>query len=166
MINMFKRLFIILILLCGTFVSAETFKAGVSKVGAVPNSFYGSWRVVAKLDKQSGSVYFKPQAVDLWNLSRSGDVINLNNPFTGASATVKLDYVEGNLIRFTKSGDYDGNKKLTDTVDLKLVGSTFTGVNYLTLETYSYKDKSLIRKDTAVYILQGEKISGMSITGE
>lgn len=166
MINMLKRLFIILILLCGTFVSAETFKAGVSKVRAVPNSFYGSWRVVAKLDKQSGSVYFKPQAVDFWNLSRSGDVINLNNPFTGASATVKLDYVEGNLIRFTKSGDYDGNKKLTDTVDLKLVGSTFTGVNYLTLETYSYKDKSLIRKDTAVYILQGEKISGMSITGE
>lgn len=166
MINMLKRLFIILILLCGTFVSAETFKAGVSKVGAVPNSFYGSWRVVAKLDKQSGSVYFKPQAVDFWNLSRSGDVINLNNPFTGASATVKLDYVEGNLIRFTKSGDYDGNKKLTDTVDLKLVGSTFTGVNYLTLETYSYKDKSLIRKDTAVYILQGEKIFGMSITGE
>ena len=166
MINMLKRLFIILILLCGAFVSAETFKSGVSKVGAVPNSFYGSWRVVAKLDKQSGSVYFKPQAVDFWNLSRSGDVINLNNPFTGASATVKLDYVEGNLIRFTKSGDYDGNKKLTDTVDLKLVGSTFTGVNYLTLETYSYKDKSLIRKDTAVYILQGEKISGMSITGE
>lgn len=166
MINMLKRLFIILILLCGAFVSAETFKAGVSKVGAVPNSFYGSWRVVAKLDKQSGSVYFKPQAVDFWNLSRSGDVINLNNPFTGASATVKLDYVEGNLIRFTKSGDYDGNKKLTDTVDLKLVGSTFTGLNYLTLETYSYKDKSLIRKDTAVYILQGEKISGMSITGE
>ncbi len=166
MINMLKRLFIIFVLLCGTFVSAETLKAGVSKVGAVPNSFYGSWRVVAKLDKQSGSVYFKPQAVDFWNLSRSGDVINLNNPFTGASATVKLDYVEGNLIRFTKSGDYDGNKKLTDTVDLKLVGNTFTGVNYLTLETYSYKDNSLIRKDTAVYILQGEKISGMSITGE
>ena len=166
MINMLKRLFIIFVLLCGTFVSAETLKAGVSKVGAVPNSFYGSWRVVAKLDKQSGSVYFKTQAVDFWNLSRSGDVINLNNPFTGASATVKLDYVEGNLIRFTKSGDYDGNKKLTDTVDLKLVGNTFTGVNYLTLETYSYKDNSLTRKDTAVYILQGEKISGMSITGE
>ena len=77
-----------------------------------------------------------------------------------------MDYVEGNLIRFTKSGDYDGNKKLTDTVDLKIVGNSFTGVNYLTLETYSYKDKSLIRKDTATYILKGEKLSGMSITGE
>ncbi len=166
MINMLKKIFVLFILLIGSFGSAETLKAGVSKIGAVPNSFYGSWRVVAKLDKQSGSVYFKPQAVDFWNLSRTGDVINLNNPFTGADATIKLDYVEGNLIRFTKSGDYDGNKKLTDTVDLKIVGNSFTGVNYLTLETYSYKDNSLIRKDTAVYILQGEKLSGMSITGE
>ena len=147
-------------------MSAETLHAGVSKIEAVPNTFYGSWRVIAKLDKQSGSVYFKPQSVDFWNLSRTSDVINLNNPFTGADATVKLDYVDGNLIRFTKSGDYDGNKKLTDTVDLKLVGNTFTGVNYITLETYSYKDNSLIRKDTAVYILTGEKISGMSITGK
>lgn len=166
MINMFKKIFITIVLLVGTFVSAETLHAGVSKIEAVPNTFYGSWRVIAKLDKQSGSIYFKPQSVDFWNLSRSGDVINLNNPFTGADATVKLDYVDGNLIRFTKSGDYDGNKKLTDTVDLKLVGNTFTGVNYITLETYSYKDNSLIRKDTAVYILKGEKISGMSITGK
>lgn len=166
MINMLKKIFVLFILLIGSLGSAETLKAGVSKISAVPNSFYGSWRVVAKLDKQSGSAYFKPQAVDFWNLSRTGDVINLNNPFTGADATIKLDYVEGNLIRFTKSGDYDGNKKLTDTVDLKIVGNSFTGVNYLTLETYSYKDKSLIRKDTATYILKGEKLSGMSITGE
>ena len=104
--------------------------------------------------------------VDVWNLSRSGDVINLNNPFTGASASVKLDYVDGNIIRFSKTGEYDGNKKLTDTVDLKLNGDTFTGVNYLTLETFSIHDKSLIKKDTAVYILKGEKISGTSITGK
>ena len=108
----------------------------------------------------------QPQAVDFWNLSRSGDVINLNNPFTGASATVKLDYVEGNVIRFTKTGSYDGNKKLTDTVDLKLTGNTFTGVNYLTLETFSIRDNSLIKKDTATYLLKGEKISGTSITGK
>ena len=165
MINMLKKIFVILILIIGIPAMSETLKAGVSKVGSVPNSFYGSWRVVAKLDKQSGSAYFKPQAVDFWNLSRMGDVINLDNPFTGASAAVKLDYVDGNLIRFTKTGDYDGNKKLTDTVDLKLIGDKFTGVNYITLETYSVRDNSLIRKDTAIYLLAGEKISGTSITG-
>ncbi len=166
MIYMLKKVILILIIFAGLSVSAQTLKAGVSKIDNIPNSFYGSWRVQAKIDKQSGNIYFKPVTVDLWNLSRVGDVINLNNPFTGASASVKLDYVDGNLIRFSKSGEYDGNKKLTDTVDLKLDGDTFTGVNYLTLETFSVRDNSLIKKDTAIYILKGEKISGTSITGK
>lgn len=166
MIYMLKKVILILIIFAGLSVSAQTLKAGVSKIDNIPNSFYGSWRVQAKIDKQSGNIYFKPVTVDLWNLSRVGDVINLNNPFTGASASVKLDYVDGNLIRFSKSGEYDGNKKLTDTVDLKLDGDTFTGVNYLTLETFSVRDNSLLKKDTAIYILKGEKISGTSITGK
>ena len=161
-----KQVLIIIVFLFGITVSAETLTAGVSKVEMVPNSFYGSWRVIAKIDKQSSNgVYFKPQTVDLWNLSREGDVINLNNPFTGASASVTVDYVDGNIIRFTKTGEYD-NKKLTDTVDLKLNGDTFTGINSLTLETFSIRDKSLIKKDTATYVLRGEKISGSSITGK
>ena len=161
-----KIIIVLLLFICGFSVSAQTLKAGVVKIDNVPNSFYGTWRVSAKIDKQSGNIYFKPVTVDIWNLSRSGDVINLNNPFTGASASVKLDYVEGNIIRFKKTGEYDGNKKLTDTVDLKLDGNTFTGVNYITLETFSIHDNSLIKKDSAIYLLKGEKISGTSITGK
>lgn len=157
-----KKFLIILFTLMILPACAETLQGGIS-IEKVPNTFYGSWRVFAKIDKQTGSIYFKPQTVDFWNLSRMGNVIYLNNPFTGANASVKLDYVEGNLIRFTKTGEYDGNKKLTDTVDLKVIGDTFTGVNYLTLETYSTLDNSLIKKDTAIYILKGEKISGESI---
>lgn len=144
-------------------VQAVTLNAGISVVDNVPSSFYGNWRVVAKIDKQSRNINFKPQLIVIWNLSRLGNVINLNNPFTGVSASVRLDYVEGNIIRFTRISEYDTNKKLTDTVDLKLNGDTFTGVNYLTLETFSTYDKSLIKKDTAVYILKGEKLSGTSI---
>lgn len=160
-----KFLLTLFLLLFGFSVCAETLKAGIS-VDSVPNAFYGTWRVVSKIDKQTGSIYFKPNMVDIWNLSRMGDVINLNNPFTGASASVKLDYVEGNVIRFTKTGEYDTNKKLTDTVDMKIEGDSFTGVNYITLETFSAIDNSLIKKDTAIYILKGEKISGSSITGK
>lgn len=160
-----KFLLTLLILLLGFGVQGETLHVGIS-ADSVPNNFYGSWRVVGKVDKQSGTMNFRPQSVDFWNLSRRGDVINLNNPFTGASASVKLDYVEGNIIRFTKTGEYDYNKKLTDTVDLKLMGDTFTGVNYITLETFSAIDNSLIKKDTAIYLLKGEKISGLSITGK
>ena len=160
-----KSLLAIFLLFIGISVCAETLHAGVS-IDSVPNAFYGSWRVVAKVSKQSGSVNFKPNTVDFWNLSRVGDVINLNNPFTGADASVKVDYVEGNLIRFTKTGRYDDNKILTDTVDLKLSGDTFTGTNSLVLETYSQIDGSLVKTDNAIYILKGEKISGVSITGK
>jgi len=161
-----KKFFIIaFIIFAGISVKSEPLKTGIS-IESVPETFYGNWRVLAKIDKQSGDINFKPQTADFWNLSRTGDVINLNNPFTGANASVKLDYVEGNLIRFTKTGEYDGNKILTDTVDLKLSGDTFTGINYLTLETFSIYDKKLIKKDTALYILKGEKVSGTSITGK
>lgn len=160
-----KNLIVILLLIAGLCAYSEPLKAGVS-IDTVPDAFYGSWRVFAKISKQSGDVNFRPQAVDFWNLSRQGNVINLNNPFTGADASVIVDYAEGNLIRFTKKGKYDGNKILTDTVDLKLSGDTFTGINSLTLETYSVRDNSLIKKDTAIYILKGEKISGVSITGK
>ena len=160
-----RNLIILFILFIGLCANAEPLKAGVS-IDSVPDAFYGSWRVVAKISKQTGSVNFRPQAVDFWNLSREGNVINLNNPFTGADASVKVDYAEGDLIRFTKTGKYDGNKVLTDTVDLKLSGSTFTGINSLTLETYSVRDGSLVKKDTAIYILKGEKVSGVSITGK
>ena len=161
----FKYIFLTILLICGLCSYSETIKGGIS-IDSVPNALYGGWRVVAKIDKQKGDTYFKPIAVDFWNLSRQGDVINLANPFTGASASVNVDYVEGNLIRFTKVGTYDTNKKLTDTVDLKLEGDNFTGINTLTLETFSNYDNSLIKKDYAIYILKGEKISGESITGK
>ncbi len=160
-----KLLMLFLILIIRYSAKYETLKTDIS-IESISDTLYGSRRVLAKIDKQSGDVNFKPQTADFWNLSRVGDVINLNNPFTGANASVKLDYVEGNLIRFTKTGEYDGNKILTDTVDLKLSGDTFTGINYLTLETFSIYDKKLIKKDTALYILRGEKISGTSITGK
>ncbi len=161
---MLKKLLLFIILIFGISVSAEVIQAGISKIDMLPDTFFGTWRVVAKVEKTSGKTHFKENTTDIWNLSRQGDVINLNNPFTGASASVKLDYVEGNVIRFTKTGKYDSNVVLVDTVDLKLQGDTFTGTNYLSLETFSDIDNSLIRKDTAVYNLTGEKISGASIT--
>lgn len=161
----FRVLLILLYLIFGLSSMAEPLKAEIS-IDSVPDTFYGSWRVVAKIDKQKGNTYFKPIAIDFWNLSRQGNVIKLENPFTGASASVNVDYVEGNIIRFTKVGDYDGNKKLTDTVDLKLDGETFTGINTLKLETFSNYDGKLIKNDSAIYILKGEKISGQSITGK
>ncbi len=139
-----------------------TLKTGISMEERVPNGFMGTWRVSSKLIDNGGSPIFKQTGIDLWNLSRTGSVINLTNPFTGASASIRVNYVDGSTIRFTKQGDYD-NKILTDTVEINLDGDRFTGENTIKLETLSDVNKSVIKTETARYSLVGEKISGMSI---
>ncbi len=160
-----KRLFVLIlcIFLSSQWVNAEdmTLSAGVS-VNEVPKAFFGCWRVVAKLDDTNSYKTFKPQSVDMWNLSRVGDKIALDNPFTGANAEISLKAVEGNLIVFSKRAPYD-NKVLTDTVSIRLEDGKFSGINTLTLESYSLVDNHLMKTESARYIIKGEKISGESV---
>ncbi len=172
MLNL-KRIFSIVLVLslvqaCGVIGYAGenyTLKAGVSLVEKVPSAFMGTWRVSAKLKNTDSPQNFKQTSVDIWNLSKKGSVINLSNPFTGASASINVSYVDGSSIKFTKVGNYD-NQKLTDTVEISLKGDTFSGINTLTLVTYSDIDNSVIKTKQAVYQLRGEKISGSSIVGK
>ena len=138
--------------------------AGVS-VSEIPKAFFGSWRVVAKLDDTNSYKTFKPQSVDMWNLSRVGDTVILDNPFTGAKAEISIRAVEGNLIVFSKKAPYD-NKILTDTVSLRLDNGKFSGINTLSLESYSLVDNHLMKTETARYLLKGEKVAGESVLNE
>lgn len=158
-----KILFFLFLLLTITPVFAEGYKltAGIS-VNDVPKALFGSWRVVAKLEDTNSYGTFKPQSIDFWNLSRVGDKITLSNPFTGANAEVSLRTVEGNLVVFSKKAPYD-NKILTDTITLRLSDNNFSGINTLSLESYSLVDKHLMKTETARYVIKGEKISGESV---
>lgn len=167
---MFRTVKVILLIICVSFCGSsyafeqpqKVLSASVSLTDQVPVDLMGTWRVVSKLNATDSPVNFKKMGIDLWNLSKSGDVINLCNPMTGASASVNVEYVKGNTIRFTKEGNYD-NQLLTDTVEITLSGNKFTGVNYLSLRTYSDADNSLLKEKTATYYLQGDKISGTSV---
>lgn len=155
----------VLILSCGTglnssMANAETLKAQISLVENVPSGLFGTWRVAAVLAKTDSPETFRQKSADLWNLSRNGNVMNLSNPFTGASADLSVELVEGNVVKFTKEGGSD-DKKLTDSVELRLNGNKFTGVNRLTLKTVS--NGRVVSVQSAEYALVGEKISGMSI---
>lgn len=127
-------------------------------VTAVPDSFFGTWRVVSKL-VDTDSVIFKENNLDLWNLSRLGDVITLCNPFNGAEANITVNSVNGSYIVFRKTGKYSG-KDLTDVVEIKLNGDTFSGTDTLKLDTYSDVTGKIIKTETAKYSIKGEKISG------
>ena len=145
-------------------VSAQemVLKAGVS-VDDVPKALYGSWRVNAKLDDTNSRTTFKPQSIDFWNLSRIVNKITLDNPFSGANAEISVSTVEGNLVVFSKKLPYDNNKVLTDTVTIRLNDNTFSGINSLTLESYSLIDNHLMKTEYARYLIEGEKISGDSV---
>lgn len=165
--KIFKRALILLLTIFFAIpVLAEEFtlKAGVS-VNDVPKAFFGSWRVIAKLEDTNSYGTFKPQSVDFWTLSRVGDKITLSNPFTGANADVSLRTVEGNLIVFTKKAPYD-NKILTDTITLRISDNNFSGINTLSLESYSLVDNHIMKTETARYVIKGEKISGESVLGK
>ncbi len=138
-----------------------TLSTGVS-VNEIPKAFYGSWRVTAKLDDTNSYRTFKPQSSDMWTLSRIGDTVTLNNPFTGANAEISLKTVEGNLIIFSKQAPYD-NKILTDTISIRLENNSFSGINTLRLESYSLIDNHLMKTEYARYIIKGEKIAGESV---
>ena len=159
-----KKLFWILSFIIIAFFSsvmAEVIKAGVS-IDQIPKSFFGSWQVTAQLEKTSNYSTFRTQSQDLWNLSRLGDVITLENPFTKAHAQIEIKHTEGNVIVFSKTSSYD-NKILRDTVTIRLNGDTFAGYNDLSLETVSLYDGHILKKDTAKYLLKGKKLSGTSV---
>ena len=100
-----KILFIFVIIFLGVFFSTaqcnptDTFKLGVSLIEEIPQMLFGAWRVSSELIETDSPEKFKKTSTDIWNLSKHGDVIKLSNPFSGASATVKLEYVKQNRIK-------------------------------------------------------------------
>ena len=158
-----KFLALLFFMLTMTTAIAEEFtlSAGVV-INDIPKAFFGSWRITAKLVDTNSYGIFKPTSVDMWNLSRVGDRIMLSNPFSGANAEISVKAVEGNLVVFSKKAPYD-NKVLTDTVTLRLSDNTFSGINDLTLESFSLIDNHLMKTEHAKYKINGEKISGESI---
>lgn len=142
--------------------NATVIEAGVS-IDHVPKALFGSWRVNAKLDKTNSVATFKPKSLDFWNLSRVGDTIKLDNPFSGANAEISVQTVEGNIVVFSKRLPYDGNKVLTDTVTIRLNNNEFSGINTLRLEYFSLIDNHLLKTETATYHISGEKISGDNV---
>ena len=156
--RLFLIIFAILILVPVWAQDTMVLKAGVS-IEEVPKMIFGSWNVKAGIVESSNYKLFKPKSVDLWNISRRGNVLNLSNPFTGASADVSLNAAQGNVVSFTRVVDYD-NKKLTDVVTIRLEKNTFSGINDIKLEQISSIDGEVMKSDTARYELKGEKISG------
>lgn len=136
----------------------KTFQTGISYIEQVPVDFFGTWRVKSILKETNSPANFKKNNLDIWNISKKCNVIDIKNPFSGAQASVTLNYADNNLIEFTKISNYEG-KRLTDTVKITIDGESFLGENIILLETLSDVDNSVIKTAKATYRLNGEKIA-------
>ncbi len=137
-------------------------RSGISLDETLPDELLGSWRIRSALVETNAEGFFKKNNIDIWNISRKNSVITLNNPFSGAIASVTLKEVDGKRIVFEKDGRYD-NKILKDTVELYLDGDSFSGYNWLELNTVSDIDGHIMSSQTAKYTLNGVKISGENV---
>ena len=163
--NLVKRIVLLglsIFVLCLPVIAENIFYASVSRV---PNDFFGSWRVVAKRVSTDSSQTFKQKTVDIWNLFETNNVIKLSNPFTGAEAELKIEDSSEKSVVFSKTGK-SGNKVLTDRVEITINGDEFIGFDSLQLDTISGVDVSVIKSETAVYVVKGERIAGQEILGD
>ena len=127
---------ICIFVLINIYVFAEesfVLKTGISKIDNVPKEFFGTWSVQATRTFTNDEKSFAKDLTNLWNLKRNGNVIELGNPITGATAKVYLNNVEDKEITFTHSEE-EGNVKYRDTVIITINGDTFEGINELALE--------------------------------
>ncbi len=166
-----KKLFLLILLFCIFLpytVNADNryvLKGTVSKIDMVPKELFGSWQVTSELEETNYPKIFKKNTADFWNLRRSGNVIELRNPMTGAVAEVYLQDIGYRDVTFYHT-QKEGKYKVTDTVSIKLNvdGTTFTGENTIILEQLIEEDtRYIIETRKAVYKLYGRKVSGMSI---
>lgn len=161
---MLKKIFLLFLLLTvlPCFAQNQVLLQSKVTVNHIPNGFYGNWRVKSDIISTDTVGIFKTKSIDFWNISRCGNVITIENPFSGASQSVTVESVKTNYIKFRKVGDYD-NKKLTDTVTLTLGKDTFWGINEIKLDTISSIDGHVMKTEKATYQIKGEKLSGTSI---
>ncbi len=143
---------------------APVLRAGISMINSVPKQFFGTWSVQSTQISTDSPKTFAKSSSDLWNLRRSGNVIELRNPVTAAVAEIYLEDVTDNEITFTHY-EKEGYTDIKDTVKLKLDGNTFIGTNELILKTVRYGEtgKKYEEIKKAVYSLRGSKLSGSGI---
>ena len=160
-----KRIFLIIfsvVCMCINAAYAQVIEGNISMTDQVPKEFFGEWRVAAVCTKSTNKEYFDSTSMDIWTLSRMGDVIVLSNPLSGARAEVMVDNVKGKTVKFEKKTVYP-DEVSTETPILTLQGDNFTGVDKINIKTY--KDGKLIKEDYVEYQVKGTKMTGSPLTG-
>lgn len=133
----------------------------VSLVNNVPSGFFGTWKVVSVQVYSNNPFLFNSMSVDYWKLEKYNNNLTLTNPESGATATVTLEEVKDNTIKFIRTSDTP-YEKVVETPEITLNGENFYGTDTIVIN--KYKNNTLIGKEMVKFKLKGIKQSGASIT--
>ncbi len=140
--------------------SSSVLQGGVSMANQVPEGFFGTWKVFSVRGKTNNTEDFGESGVDIWNLSRTGDVITLMNPVSGAKASILVSEVNGDTVRFQKVSK-DKDTESIETPIITLEGNNFYGIDRIVVK--NFKNGSLFREDKVEYKVKAVKISGANL---
>lgn len=135
-------------------------KGGVSLSNKVPKGFFGTWKIKSVMTYSNNKKIFNEETTDFWNLSKSGDVITLSNPVSGAEASVTVEDVQGNKIKFTHVTE-SNTAKMTETPTLTLSGENFHGTDKIVIDKFKNGEK--VSTDIVIYDISAQKITGSDI---
>ncbi len=159
-----RKIFVLIITVCMCILPsfAAVIEGSVAMTDKVPSAFYGDWRVISVCTKTTNKELFDTKSMDIWTLTRQGDVITLMNPLSGARAEITVNDVKGQTVKFEKRTYYPDEESL-ETPILTLHGDNFEGVDKISIKTY--KNGKLIKEDYVEFQVKGTKISGSPISG-
>ena len=151
-------IFVIIIIgiLSAPITTAKILEGNVSLIENVPQDFYGTWIVTGTMLSASITDVYKPYSVDVWTLSRYGNIIVLANPISGASASISVEEINGNTIKFNRVSTSD-NQTSIEVPEITLNGNFFEGIDNMVIEHFLDNHKS--RKDILKYKIEGKKVA-------
>ena len=157
-----KFIFTFIVLL---FFSAycESLKGGVVKE-YIPDSFFGSWAVVSKLQNSTNPSMFNFESKDIWMLSGYANILVLENLESGARSEliVKDKSTDNKILKFEREKTVKESSTTKtiyrENIEFILSDNKFSGTDNYAVE--KYKNGSQISKDNAKYKISGVRISG------
>ena len=133
----------------------------VSLLESVPEGFFGTWKVIAVQVYSNNPFLFNSMSVEYWKLEKKNNNLTLSNPESGATATVTLDEVDNNTIKFRRTSDTP-YEKVVEIPEITLNGENFYGTDTIVIN--KYKNDEYIGKEMVKFKLKGIKQSGASVT--
>ena len=156
-----KRILLIFIILFCSVARAKTLEGGITLSDKVPKELYGAWKIYAECTQSTNRDYFDSTSVDVWIFSKIEDRILLTNPMSGATASIGVNEVKGNKVKFEKRTDLP-DELTVETPIITINGENFEGFDRIYIKTT--KNGALVKEDYIEYKVKGTKMSNVSLS--